>query len=990
MENNQSNQTKLNILGERSGMFSLEGQTLLNGKYIVQLKMNVNSGEADLYVCADNFGHRHVVKLYRRKDAVKPEVLERLAALKSPYVAGFQDSGFAGDYPFVILPYFSNGSLAGKTFSFDEIRDVIVPCVSKGLKYLHDNGIIHKDIKPSNLMIADDGGKILIIDFGISSVKADGQSVLVTKTGMSPEYAAPETFNNVYLAESDYYSFGITLYELFTGHTPFSLAGTLSSEERAAYASVQNIPFSENFPERLKLLIQGLTYKDLSNRNNPDNPNRRWIWQDIERWLKGEDLPAPGDIHDSANNTDSGISFASPYDFIKNNGEGVKLNNLDEFIETFGTNCERGKKQVGRGFVSEFFKKQELYGLADLAMDCEEEQVTDLAYFKMIAHMEKLVSKTAFYWKNIKYSNLAELADSLVQAVFTNDSKLGKTYPEIIRHILSWYKTMGRMTEYEMTDKFAKLAENKNFDVVTKTLGLCSVLNPDMEIRIGAQKYKNFSEFQNSIEQLKATDQQKYEEIVLNGISDIDRYSMCPLANFSEFFNGLSIEEKQIKQRLAEEEKRRQKELDKKRRNPVLNSPDDITDLLRADIENNYLETLTINYEFTRFYNENEEQEIWQKHQQRTNPFWGLSIKVIVFKIILGNNIHSLAGAFAYISSLKYVNINDTSKITNMRGMFAGAENFNQPIGDWDVSNVTDMSFMFYNAKSFNQPLTHWDTSKVTDMRAMFAGAASFNQPIDDWVISNVRDMSSMFYDAKSFNQFIGNWDTSSVTNMSYMFYGAESFNQDIGNWSKWNTSSVTNMSYMFYGAKSFNQDIGNWDTSSVTNMSYMFWNADSFSQNIGNWNFEKLCEGMNHISTIIAKYEELCRLKKEQRRRQEEEQRKKQEKERRKKQAEEQRKRREEEQRRRQEEELRKRREEEQRRRREEEQRKRQEEEQRRQQEEERRKRQEEEQRRLQKEVQRRLQEERRRRQEEERKKREKELLKKTMPPYLRKLPTI
>ena len=82
------------------------------------------------------------------------------------------------EYPFVILPYFANGSLAGKTFSSDEIRDVIVPCVSSGLKYLHENGIVHKDIKPSNLMIADDGGKILIIDFGISSVKSDGKSVI--------------------------------------------------------------------------------------------------------------------------------------------------------------------------------------------------------------------------------------------------------------------------------------------------------------------------------------------------------------------------------------------------------------------------------------------------------------------------------------------------------------------------------------------------------------------------------------------------------------------------------------------------------------------------------------------------------------------------------------------------------------------------------------------------------------------------------------------
>ena len=176
--NNNLNKTKLNEANFASNVPNIDGQALLDGKYIVQLKMNVKSGEADLYICTDKNGNRHVAKVYRRKDAVKPEVIETLSKLKSPYIAEVQDYGTVHEHPFVILPYFVNGSLAGKTFSSDEISDVIVPCVSRGLKYLHENGIVHKDIKPSNLMIADDGGKILIIDFGISSVKSDGKSVI--------------------------------------------------------------------------------------------------------------------------------------------------------------------------------------------------------------------------------------------------------------------------------------------------------------------------------------------------------------------------------------------------------------------------------------------------------------------------------------------------------------------------------------------------------------------------------------------------------------------------------------------------------------------------------------------------------------------------------------------------------------------------------------------------------------------------------------------
>ena len=83
------------------------------------------------------------------------------------------------------------------------------------------NDIIHKDLKPSNIMLLDDNRSVAIIDFGISSVVEQGNTVLVTKTGMTPEYSAPETFRKSLFEESDYYSFGITLYELYCGYNPY-------------------------------------------------------------------------------------------------------------------------------------------------------------------------------------------------------------------------------------------------------------------------------------------------------------------------------------------------------------------------------------------------------------------------------------------------------------------------------------------------------------------------------------------------------------------------------------------------------------------------------------------------------------------------------------------------------------------------------------------------------------------------------------------------
>ena len=191
-------------------------------------------------------------------------------------------------------------------------------------------------------------------------------------------------------------------------------------------------------------------------------------------------------------------------------------------------------------------------------------------------------------------------------------------------------------------------------------------------------------------------------------------------------------------------------------RNPVLNSPNDITDELIHQIINNDLDSLTINYEFTKKFCRSMTGDDWDREQFRINPFWIANkittVKRIEFEIKLGDNVHSLASAFENFEKLEYVNIQDTSGVTDMKQMFHRAISFNQPIGNWDTSNVTDMSGMFTKAVSFNQQIGDWDTSKVTDMSGMFFGAKSFNQPIGDWDTSKVTGMGGMFKRASSYS----------------------------------------------------------------------------------------------------------------------------------------------------------------------------------------------------------------------------------------------
>lgn len=100
-------------------------------------------------------------------------------------------------------------------------------------------------------------------------------------------------------------------------------------------------------------------------------------------------------------------------------------------------------------------------------------------------------------------------------------------------------------------------------------------------------------------------------------------------------------------------------------------------------------------------------------------------------------------------------------------------------LGDIDVSEITDMSNLFYNSnrKDF-MGIETWDTSKVENMKYMFCGCENFNQPLN-FDTSKVKTMSYMFYNCKNFNQPL-NFNTSKVEYMNHMFYGCENFNQEL------------------------------------------------------------------------------------------------------------------------------------------------------------------------------------------------------------------
>lgn len=412
----EGSQTVVN--GSLAGNSSISFGTVLCNEYKVVDKLAFETGEADLYICEKD-NKQYIAKVYRRTVSIKKEVSEKLQAINSPYVASIFATGEYNNCAVEIQPYYKNGSLQGRTFSFDELKKTIIPSLIEGLKILHDNDIIHKDLKPANIMITDDMQNVAIIDFGISSVREDGSTVVVTQTGFTPTYSAPETFKNLFLTDSDYYSLGITLFELFTGKLPY---GNLSQEEIERYISVQKLPLPKDMPDELKDLIKALTYYDITNRKDKDNPNRRWGYDEVQKWLNGEKQTLPGEGIGNPN--------IKPFVFVDK-----EYTDIHELVDALATNWKQGKKSLFRGYLSEYFHiyNDEAY---EICANAEQEASQfvgqdDNIFWKTLYALDKKCEK--LYWKGYSFNNLVDLGRTLLESLRGNDT----TIPKIVSEMLS-------------------------------------------------------------------------------------------------------------------------------------------------------------------------------------------------------------------------------------------------------------------------------------------------------------------------------------------------------------------------------------------------------------------------------------------------------------------------------------------------------------------------------------------------------------------------
>jgi serine/threonine protein kinase len=152
------------------------------------------------------------------------------ASLEHPNILPVYEYGERDGFAYLVFPYISGGTLRDLMESEGPVplsRALnYVEQMAAALDFAHERGVIHRDVKPANILITPEG-RLLLTDFGLVKIIADGQGPQARLTGAgapvgTPDYMAPEqVIGEVVDGRSDLYSLGIILYQLLTGTTPF-------------------------------------------------------------------------------------------------------------------------------------------------------------------------------------------------------------------------------------------------------------------------------------------------------------------------------------------------------------------------------------------------------------------------------------------------------------------------------------------------------------------------------------------------------------------------------------------------------------------------------------------------------------------------------------------------------------------------------------------------------------------------------------------------
>ena len=226
------------------------------------------SEKAAVYVATSDALQKNValkVSKTLREEAAGRQLLEReyraIAAIRHPSVVQIYDYGVHAEYEYLVMEYLPRGDLKARMHHGLTQQEAVgyVAQIAAALRVIHHAGLLHRDLKPPNVMLRENGD-VALIDFGLARALDGGTAS--TRTGVlrgSPYYMSPEqAMGEVLDARSDFYSLGIMYYEMLTGKKPYTGGSAMDVLQQHVNAPVPMLPkpLVHHEPVLLKLMAK--------------------------------------------------------------------------------------------------------------------------------------------------------------------------------------------------------------------------------------------------------------------------------------------------------------------------------------------------------------------------------------------------------------------------------------------------------------------------------------------------------------------------------------------------------------------------------------------------------------------------------------------------------------------------------------------------------------------------------------------------------------